>query len=345
MGYRYIGNKTRILDWVLDAIESVVPAGATIADPMCGTASVSAGLKARGFRVIASDIMTYSFHHAQVRLLLDEPPLFAALGMPGGYAAVLDHLNHLEPLHGLFVREYSPAGSPEADCEPRMYFTAENAGRIDAIRAQLEAWENQGLLSSVESALLRHDLVLAVNDVANIAGTYGHHRSKWSASSRQALTVSPYAFDQGPPNNHRALLGPVEDLAPDIVADLCYLDPPYMKRQYAANYHILETLARGDEPQAVGVSGLRDWWDQYSNFCSKRNIHDSLEAVLRKMNCSEFLISYSEDGLIPMDELEEFLAEFGTVSVDRLSHQRFRSNDSPLGRRVTEYLIHVSGVT
>lgn len=344
MGYRYIGNKTRILDWVLDAIESVVPAGATIADPMCGTASVSAGLKARGFRVIASDIMTYSFHHAQVRLLLDEPPPFAALDMHDGYAAVLDHLNHLEPRQGLFLREYSPAGSPEAGCEPRMYFTAENASRIDAIRAELKAWDDEGLLSSIETALLRHDLVLAVNDVANIAGTYGHHRSKWSASSRQQLTLSPYVFDQGPANDHLALLGAVEDLAPDIVADLCYLDPPYMKRQYAANYHILETLARGDDPQPVGVSGLRDWWDQYSNFCSKRNIHDSLETVLRKMGCSEFLISYSEDGLIPMDQLLDFLAEFGTVSVDTLTHQRFRSNDSPLRSEVTEFLIHVSGV-
>lgn len=345
MGYRYIGNKTRILDWVLDAIGSVVPPGATVADPMCGTASVSAGLKARGFRVVASDIMTYSYQHAQVRLLLDEPPAFAALGAADGYQEILDHLNRLEPCHGLFYREYSPAGSPVARCEPRMYFTAENAGKIDAIRAEVKTWEDQGVLSGIEAALLRHDLVLAVNDVANIAGTYGHHRSKWSASARQSLVLSPYEFDRGPSNEHRVLLGAVEKLAPDIEADICYLDPPYMKRQYAANYHILETLARGDEPQPVGVSGLRDWWDQYSNFCSKRNIRDSLEAVLRKMNCSEFLISYSEDGLIPMGELEAFLADFGTVSVDTLTHQRFRSNDSSLGRHVTECLIHVSGVT
>ncbi|MCZ5120468.1 DNA adenine methylase [Escherichia coli] len=40
-----------------------------------------------------------------------------------------------------------------------------------------------------------------------------------------------------------------------IQCDLCYIDPPYMKRQYAANYHILETLARGDEPEA-----MRYWW-------------------------------------------------------------------------------------
>ncbi len=34
-------------------------------------------------------------------------------------------------------------------------------------------------------------------------------------------------------------------------AYLCYVDPPYMKRQYAANYHLLETIAKGDNPVAA----------------------------------------------------------------------------------------------
>ena len=77
----------------------------------------------------------------------------------------------------------------------------------------------------------------------------------------------------------RFIRGQAETVAPLIEADLCYIDPPYMKRQYAANYHIIETIARGDSPEAVGVSGLRPWRDQYSDFCSKVKIRDAFRAI------------------------------------------------------------------
>ena len=182
---------------------------------------------------------------------------------------------------------------------------------------------------------------MAVNVVANIAGTYGHFRSQFSTAALRPMKLAPSELAANPNINHRVLQGRAEDLAPEIEADLCYLDPPYMKRQYAANYHILETLARGDEPDAIGVSGLRDWWDQYSDFCSKRRLADSFRYIIGKMSCAEFLISYSEDGLAGEAELVDLFEEFGSVTVHRLPHKRFRSNASPLGASVTEYLFHL----
>ena len=41
MAYRYLGNKARIADWIAEAVRATLPAGATIADPMCGTATMS----------------------------------------------------------------------------------------------------------------------------------------------------------------------------------------------------------------------------------------------------------------------------------------------------------------
>lgn len=340
MGFRYIGNKARLLDWILQHVREAVPPGATVADPMCGTATVSAGLRERGFKVIAADIMTYSYHHARVRLGLSGPPSFEGLEL-GGYPQVLDRLNTLPPLHGLFFQEYSPAGQPAEGCSPRRYFSAENAGRIDAIRDELRMWEEERRINPLEGSLLKHDLVLATNRVANIAGTYGHHRSKWNAGARRSLELRPYVFDEGRTEGHRVLQGRVEDLAPNIKADLCYLDPPYMKRQYAANYHILETLARGDSPVAVGVSGLRDWWDQHSSFCRKTEVWASLATVINTMRCPNFLISYSEDGLVSISDLTAFLEQFGTVSLDTKSIGRFRSNGSSKGSVVRECLLHL----
>lgn len=343
MAYRYIGNKTRLLPHILNSIEHIVPPGSVVADLMCGTASVAAGLRQHHYSVIASDIMTFSVHHARVRLLLDRSPYF--LGLDGmKYQEVLDELQHLDPIEDLFVREYSPAGIPLNHYSPRLYFTPENAGMIDAIRQRLNGWNHNGLLSEKENSLLRHDLIMAVNNVANIAGTYGHFRSKWSETALRPLKLERTHFERGPSIQHKVFHGSAEDIAPLVSADLCYLDPPYTKRQYAANYHLIETLARGDDPEPIGISGLRNWWDQYSDFCSKRRIADAFAAVIGKADCPYFLISYSEDGLLTKEHMIEILQEFGSVNVEEIEYKRFRSNDSPLAKTLMEYLFHLKVV-
>lgn len=340
MPYRYIGNKTRLIPRLMPVIRSIVKPGAVVADLMCGTASVSEGLRFAGYRVIASDVMTFAAHHAFVRLKLDYAPPFAGLGI-GTYLDVLWNLNTLDPISGYMAREYSLAGIPLSGHPARMYFTEENAGKIDAIQCQIRKWDEAGVLTEAEKTLLRHDLVLASNAVANIAGTYGHFRSTWSKGALSPLLLKPSIFTPDFRTDHTVLRGYAEEIAPTLISDLCYIDPPYMKRQYAANYHLLETIARDDEPEAIGVSGLRPWRDQYSDFCSKVKIWDAFAKIL-EMDSPHFLISYSEDGLIPLEKLRCFFSNFGTVFVKEFRYPRFRSNDSPLGTTVTEYLIHVT---
>ena len=338
MSYRYIGNKTRLLGPLMEHVRSIVDPPATVADLMCGTASVSAALRSSGYSVIAADIMTYSVHHANVRLRLSRAPYFAGLGL--SYDEVRSALEALRPKSGMFFREFSPGGKPRSGCPPRMYFTSENARLIDAMRLQITDWELNGLLTERQVSLLRHDLVLAANAVANIAGTYGHFRSSWSAGALRSIRLKRAKFETGA-TDHIVLKGPAEEIACNLSADLCYLDPPYMKRQYAANYHLIETIARGDEPASIGVSGLRDWWDQYSDFCSKRRIADAFAAIIGKMDCPHFLVSYSEDGLLTVAQLTRLFEEFGRVRRWSLANKRFKSNEGGAGGTVNEYLFHI----
>jgi adenine-specific DNA-methyltransferase len=335
VSYRYIGNKTRLAGFLVGLVADRVPRGALVADLMCGTGSVAAALRQSGFKIYAADVMTYAYLHARVRLTMAREPQFRKFG--GTYGDVVTELNALPPRKGLFHREYSPAGTPEAGCSPRMYFTPENSGRMDAVLKTIWEWRGSGLLSSREFDLLRHDCVLAGNRVANIAGTYGHYRSTWSPAALEKLTLRKTVFEAGS-TDHAVHQGPAEHLAQGLRADLCYLDPPYTKRQYAANYHIPETVARGDKPVAVGVSGLRPWRDQYSDFCSKVRVRGAFEAIITGMECPRYLISYSEDGLLSKHELFEFLSNFGSVSVEGVRLQRFRSNASSLGRYVSEFV-------
>ncbi|EHU4958306.1 DNA adenine methylase [Vibrio parahaemolyticus] len=351
MGYRYIGSKSKILDVVLNKVNDLCETGDTIVDLMCGTATVSKELRCRGYNVISNDLMTYSYHHAVTNLKFSQEPSFSKaskyiknqLGLSverTSYDLMLKALSMAEPKKGYFWKEFSSEGKPKNTDRPRNYYSPENAKKIDGIRRELETLKSEGCLEPYEYSLLNHDLIMCTNDIANIAGTYGHYMAKLSGRAKDELKLyKTELLLKDDVDNHTVLQGYAEDNAKLITADLCYIDPPYMKRQYAANYHILETIARGDEPEAMGVSGLRPWRDQYSNFCTKTKIRDSFRKIFQDMNCDRFLISYSEDGLLTVDDFQSLLKPFGDVYIDEFNHKRFKSNNSKLKNNLTEYLI------
>lgn len=337
MSYRYLGNKTKLAEWIVDSIAHVVPPGATIADPMCGTAAVSVTLAKAGYNVFASDALTFPVIHARARLLPKAPPSFLALG---GYEGALEWMRSVEPVEGYFFREFGAEGRPENGRPPRLYFSARNAAHIDALRNGIKRLWDDGQIDHIEQSILLHHLMLAANRVANINGTYGYFRAKLSGSALAPLTFEPLHF-LNTPGQHSVCQGNVEDLAATLVADAVYLDPPYTKRQYAGNYHILETLARGDEPPAIGDGGLRPWRDQASDFCYRRTAGRAFEDILSRLTVPHVFISYSEDGQVREQVLMSILAKYGTVRVHEQEHQRYRSNGRGKGGYVLERLYHV----
>ncbi len=354
MGYRYIGAKTRIVNEILTEVRRRVPKGSTVADLMCGTGAVSIELRKYGYRVIAVDIMNQAYHVTRVKVLLQEAPTFSGaqryfvkngqtlLAEQSAYASMIRTCNNLAPEKGYFWRELSPEGKPQNGSNPRKYFSAGNAQKIDAARAFVRKLKMENAITDIEYSLLIHDLIRAANDVANIAGTYGHYLSRFVPRALQPLRFTPTRFERGGmTRGHDVLNGYAESLAETINADLCYIDPPYMKRQYAANYHILETIAKGDEPTAIGKSGLRPWRDEYSDFCSKLRIREAFGKIVAGMKCDSFLVSYSSEGLLKKQEMLDLLSEFGKVSVRGFSNKRFKSRDEDANHDVTEYLFHL----
>lgn len=358
MGYRYIGSKNRIVDTVVGEIAQLAPKDGTVADLMCGTASVSAALRNLGFSVFANDVLTFCYHHAVVNLCFAQAPQFRgaaaflqnapdrvqeSLFEQTAYERIIAALNNVAPVRGYFWREFSLEGKPANGSNPRNYFSAVNAAKIDGIRKSIHGLRQSGHISEREQILLLHDLVMGANDVANIAGTYGHYLSSIVGRAKDLIALKPTELNlRKDTGKHKATCGYAEDIAGRIACDVCYIDPPYMKRQYAANYHILETLARGDEPEAAGQSGLRPWRDQYSNFCTRTRIQESFGRIFSTMECRHYLVSYSEDGLLSVGELLELFSKYGKVTVKEFKHKRFKSNNSKLAPAITEYILHLA---
>src|SRR5436853_7279236 len=89
------------------------------------------------------------------------------------------------------------------------------------------------------------------------------------------------------------------ELAASRECDLLYIDPPYNTRQYSTNYHLLETLALGDEPEVRGVAGLRPLDGKRSPYCRAGEAQEALDSLVRRGKASAILMSYNSEGLIP----------------------------------------------
>lgn len=324
MSYRYLGNKTKLTDWICTTIAAESATLERIADPMCGTGAVADAFARSGYAVVASDILKFPTLHAKARLQFDAPYDFTMI-KHSGYQSAINKLNELKPIEGFFWREYSVDGLPDNGVDPRRYFTGDNAGKIDAIRQKITDWRAKGLSRNAADLLL-HDLILATNRVANITGTYGYFRSTWN---RECLRPIQLVQSNMIPRKaaHAVFNGRAEDLVSEINScDACYLDPPYTKRQYGGNYHILETIAQEDTPIPAGQGGLRDWKKKASDFCYRKKAPAAFENLLTLIQVPLVFISYSNDGQVSPSELKNILSQFGVVSRKKVPFARFDSN-------------------
>ncbi|GEA07505.1 restriction endonuclease subunit M [Alteromonas sp. KUL42] len=338
MSYRYLGNKSRISDWIVQNISSRLAEGSSIVDPMCGTGAMSEALATKGYSVTAGDILSFPVLHAKARLLPLTDSHFEGVG--GSYEHAIRALNDVEPIKGFFWEEYSADGSPRNGSKPRKYFTGENAAKIDGIRKQLLTWkEHERNMAAVDR--LTHDLLLAVNKVANISGTYGYYCAKFGKNSLSPLNLNASRTNSfGTKMN--VVQGDVLTVSKANPADAYYLDPPYTKRQYGGNYHILETIALHDFPEPAGEGGLRDWKPTASDFCYKRKAKLAFENVIKNIDAKYVFVSYSDDGQVSKEELIELLSSMGEVALHERSLERYSSNPNGIKKsHVTEYLFEL----
>ncbi|TKJ24376.1 DNA adenine methylase [Blastococcus sp. CCUG 61487] len=335
MGLRYIGSKARVAAEIIDELGAPGTPEGVFVDAFCGTGSVAVAAAEAGWGVRLNDSLRSAAITATARLVSRDQARFSGLG---GYEAAVAALNGLGGTVGFIAREYSPLSVETAGVE-RKYFTVANARRIDAARAQIAAWYGAGELTELEHVLLLADLMVAVNHVANTAGTYGCFLRDWTATAMRPLRMAPRQLAEQT-LRLEVSVGDVLDVEyqPE---DVAYFDPPYTKRQYAAYYHILETVAAGDEPDVGGVTGLRPWKHLASDFCYRSRALTALDRLVEECGAGRILLSYSNQGHVSRADLEAVLAEHGELTVHRLGAiGRYRPNRAAAAHSsdVNEYL-------
>jgi adenine-specific DNA-methyltransferase len=325
---RYIGNKTRLLPFILRTLgKSEIPVG-SVHDAFAGTASVSRALKVQGWRVYSSDLLMSSYVLQRAYVVADcADPLLD--DMAAELASVIPH-------EGFISRHFSPAGGNES--KGRMYFTPVNAGRIDAAREELERWRTAGKVGEDSYYLLLAAIIEGADRVANTAGVYASYMKRWQPNARRSFAITPERPVKGAQPARAHLMDATEAAISIGAVDLLYIDPPYNSRQYVAYYHIPEILARGwseSDPAIRGKVGLLAGEEGRSQWSHGRRVQKLFSALLAATSASHALVSFNSEGHLAPEVLLSLLTRAssdGKVVHFSQRYRRYRADSDREGR-------------
>lgn len=331
---RYIGNKESILDEIYKLIESrnLFDGNKVFFDAFSGTASVGNMLKNR-FKIIANDYMYFSYVYSNGRLN-DIKNGFKKLSVNP-----FEYFNSINTgIHDFITENYSPAGK-----SGRMYFSVENAMKIDFIRIKIEEWKKLQQITDREYYYLLACLLESISKVANIAGVYGAYLKKWDPRA-----IKQMKYIELDPSDESISINEVyneklEDIIMEIDCDILYLDPPYTKNQYSVQYHLLETIARYDNPEIKGITGSRVSKGTTSDWSVPGKVEILFDRIISKTKAKHIILSYSSDGIMSKEYIESVLKRYGvedSIKFRKILYKKYRNHQTDSTDEHYEYLFY-----
>lgn len=349
----YIGNKRALLGHIGVAIERVKQRlgkdRLQLVDLFSGSGVVSRYMKAHASLLLSNDIEDYaaviSRCYLRNRSTVDFPTL----------SQIVSELNvrvTTEPFPPGFIEEmYAPRDESNITREDRVFYTRENARRIDNYRRLID----QVPLEITD--LLLGPLLSEASVHANTAGVFkGFYKNRhtgvgqFGGSGSDALTrilgrimlevpvLSLFECD------YEVFQEDANTLARRLKGlDLAYIDPPYNQHPYGSNYFMLNLIVHYQRPTHISrVSGIPTNW-QRSDYNVRNRALPLLKDLLDNVDAPFLLVSFNNEGFIPPEEMRLMLDELGRVEVIELRYNAFRGSRNFNNRsiHVTEYLFLV----
>jgi len=331
---RYIGNKENLLDKIHQVMQSKNIKGDSFFDFFAGTTSVSKFFKKLNYQIFSSDLLYFSYVLQKAYIsnnqilnfekVISEINFQSTSLLASPLHIVVEYLNQIAPVEGFISQNYTPYGTSGLEI-PRMYYSDENGKIIDAIRQKIELWKTENLINENEYFILLACLIETVPFYANISGVYAAFQKKWDPRAVKKMILRPVEFVVNSKENFVYKENSIE-LLDQVKADIFYLDPPYNQRQYAPNYHLLETIAKYDNPIIKGVAGLRDYRNQKSKFCNATTAIQELNKIAKEGKFKTLILSYNTEGIMKQENIISTLENYGKVELVEFEYLRFKSN-------------------
>lgn len=350
----YIWSKKILLKFIYESIMKIVEKRNFIfSDLFAWTGIVWRYFKEKWHSVISNDLQYYSYilnknyiwNNTDLYFtgLLSIIPELLVWDVNTYKEIVINYLNKLPGKKWFIYKNYSTWWTKWQEHE-RMYFSDENAMKCDSIRTQIEDWKKSGSINENEYYFLLTSLLENIDKVANTVSVYWAFLKKLKKSAQNLMMLKPANFFLND-HEHKVYNSDVNELIKNTSHDVVYLDPPYNERQYSANYHVLETIAKYDSPEIRWKTWMRDYSMQKSLYCRKAEVKNSFRELIQNIDAKYVFLSYNCEGLMSFNDIKEVMSERWEYWVFTKEYRRFKADKTESRNHkkdsVTEYLHYV----
>jgi adenine-specific DNA-methyltransferase len=310
---RYIGNKAKLTDWIMEIIELETEGKGSFIDIFSGTSIVAKSAMGKFKTVILNDILfsnniTYEGFYGTLKWNSNK---------------LVELANEYNSLNTKTIRENYFSKNFGGK-----FYEKEISKQIGYIRQDIEKKKKNNELNSREYAILLTSLIYTIDKLAN---TVGH----FDAYIKRPITKKPLNFKLIQTADFKGAKIYREDankLARKIKGDIAYIDPPYNSRQYSRFYHIYENLVKWEKPKLYGVA-LKPEPENMSKYCTvqaKETFRDLIENLEVKFLVVSYNNTYksksqSSKNKITLEEIKQILNEVGTTKIFEQSHSYFNA--------------------
>ncbi len=329
----YIGSKFQLLDWIEEQIKEKTGLtsfeGKLVGDLFSGTGIVSYHFRKKGSITVSNDVELYSsiITHAFALSVYNE-------ACKSFIETIQKELDEGKSKVGYITRNYSPY----EDCE-RMFFTVENAMKIDYISQRIQDTN----LSENDYKFVLASLILSADNVSNVPAVYGCYLKNFKAKATKTLKLEPIHTNTLKCKDGSVVYNKdVISFEHDKKLDIVYLDPPYNERQYSKNYFPLNMIALSPREQEIqpplrGKTGIPE--DCFlSPFCKKGQVEDAFNTLFSNIKTDWLFMSYNSESIVSKERLIEIMKNYGEVSVIERDYKRFKSFEYNDDNEIKEYL-------
>ncbi|WP_077858937.1 Dam family site-specific DNA-(adenine-N6)-methyltransferase [Clostridium sp. BL-8] len=268
---RYLGNKYKLIPFIIKVVNDECKDINTVADIFSGTGAVASAFSNK--KIITNDIM-YSNYICN----------YAWFGSESFSQDKI--VNIIVGYNSIDINEENYMTQNFANT----FFSLKDCAKIGYIREDIENLFNSNKINLRERAILIMSLMYAMDKIANTCGHYDAYRKGINFDKHLELYVpTPDANNN---KNNMCFNTDANELVRSIEADLVYIDPPYNSRQYCDAYHLLENVARWEKPAVHGVARKMDRTLLKSNYCTIKAT-EAFEDLVNNIKAKYILFSYN----------------------------------------------------
>ncbi len=308
---RYIGNKAKLTDWIMEIIKKETKGNDTFIDIFSGTSVVAKEAMKTFKNVIINDILISNNIAYQAFYEKKNWNQKKLVDITNEYNII----NPKEIKENYFSKNFGDK-----------FFESDTSKLIGYIREDIEKRRNE--LTSKEYAILLTSLIYTIDRLANTVGHFDAYIKKpIEKRSLNFRLIKTEEFEGA-----KIFREDANQLARKIKGDIAYIDPPYNSRQYSRFYHIYENLVQWKKPELHGVA-LKPKPENMSTYCTTR-AKDVFRDLVENLDVKYLAVSYnntynskskSSENKIKYDELVEILNEIGETQVFEQYHKCFNA--------------------